>query len=189
MSLPSLLLIAFGVSADAFAVALTQGLRMRRRVLRNAFVIAGAFALFQVAMPLIGWSIGTLFAGYITAVDHWVAFALLAVIGGRMVWEALIARPDAAAEPSGLDLRRLIVLSVATSVDALAVGISFAFLDVNIWAAVALVGVTTLVLSVAAVLIGHRVGARFKKPAELAGGVVLIVIGVQVLLEHLGVWA
>lgn len=188
MSLPALLLIAFGVSADAFAVALTQGLRMRRRVLRNALVIAGAFAVFQVGMPLIGWSIGRLFARYITAVDHWVAFVLLAVIGGRMIWEALTARTGDEAESSGLGLRRLVVLSFATSVDALAVGISFAFLDVNIWVAVALVGVTTLVLSLAAVLIGYRVGSRFKKPAELAGGIVLIFIGLQVLLEHLGVW-
>ncbi|WP_375407338.1 manganese efflux pump MntP family protein [uncultured Amnibacterium sp.] len=188
MSLPALLLIAFGVSADAFAVALTQGLRMRRRVLRNAVVIAGAFAVFQVVMPLIGWSIGTLFAGYITAVDHWVAFVLLVIIGGRMVWEAMTAPVQNDSGAYGLDLRRLVVLSFATSVDALAVGISFAFLDVNIWLAVGLVGVTTLVLSVAAVFIGQRVGARFKKPAELAGGIVLIFIGVQVLLEHLGVW-
>src|SRR5699024_10183932 len=163
--------VAFGVSADAFAVALTQGLQMRARVLRNAIVIAAAFALFQVGMPLVGWSIGTLFAGYITAVDHWVAFGLLVLLGGKMLWEAL--RPSVADDEAGkgLGLRRLLVLSFATSVDALAVGISFAFLDVNIWAAVALVGITTLVLSVAAVLIGHRVGTRFQKPAELAGGV------------------
>lgn len=187
MTFPALLLVAFGVSADAFAVALAEGLQLRRRVVRNAVVIAAAFALFQVGMPLIGWSIGTLFAGTITAVDHWVAFVLLAALGGKMLWEALrtpAGEPDA---PKSLDLKRLLVLSFATSVDALAVGISFAFLDVNIWAAVTLVGATTLVLSAAAVLIGHRVGARFQKPAELAGGVVLIAIGTQVLLEHLGV--
>ncbi len=187
MTLPALILIAFGVSADAFAVALTEGLQVRRRVIRNALVIAAAFALFQVAMPLIGWSIGTLFARCITAVDHWIAFVLLVLIGGKMLWEALTGGADEDAARR-LDVKRLLLLSFATSVDALAVGISFAFLDVNIWAAVGLVGVTTLVLSVAAVLIGHRVGARFKKPAELAGGVVLVFIGTQVLLEHLGVW-
>jgi putative Mn2+ efflux pump MntP len=185
MTLPALLLVAFGVSADAFAAALTEGVHLRRRVLRGALVIAGAFALFQVGMPLIGWSIGTLFAGSITAVDHWVAFVLLVLLGGKMLWEAL-HRSGEEAPVGGLDLRRLLVLSFATSVDALAVGISFAFLDVNVWAAVALVGVTTLVLSAAAVLIGHRVGTRFQKPAELAGGVVLILIGAQVLVEHLG---
>lgn len=188
MTFPALLLVAFGVSADAFAVALTQGVQMRRRVVRNAVVIAAAFALFQIGMPLIGWSIGTLFAGAITAVDHWIAFTLLVALGGKMLWEALRAQPDAEEPATGLDVRRLLVLSFATSVDALAVGISFAFLEVNIWAAVTLVGVTTMVLSVAAVLIGHRVGARFRKPAELAGGVVLIAIGTQVLLEHLGIW-
>ena len=187
MTLPALILIALGVSADAFAVALAERLQVRRRVIRNALVIAAAFALFQVAMPLIGWSIGTLFARYITAVDHWVAFVLLGLIGGKMLWEALTGATDGAA-PQLLDVKRLLVLSFATSVDALAVGISFAFLDVNIWVAIALVGITTLVLSVVAVLIGHRVGARFKKPAELAGGVVLVFIGTQVLLEHLGVW-
>jgi len=186
MTLPALLLVAFGVSADAFAVALTEGVQLRRRVLRNALVIAGAFALFQVAMPLVGWSIGRLFAPSITAVDHWVAFGLLSLLGGKMLWEALRGA-DLDRSARRLDLRRLTVLAFATSVDALAVGISFAFLAVNVWAAVALVGVTTLVLSAAAVLIGHRVGARFQKPAELAGGVVLIAIGVQVLLEHLGV--
>jgi putative Mn2+ efflux pump MntP len=186
MTLPALLLVALGVSADAFAVALTEGVQLRRRVIRNALVIASAFALFQVGMPLIGWSIGTLFAGTITAVDHWVAFGLLALLGGKMLWEAIRGGGDA--EPSGgLDLRRLVVLSFATSVDALAVGISFAFLNVNVWAAVTLVGVTTLVLSAAAVLIGHRVGTRFQRPAELAGGAVLIAIGTQVLLEHLGI--
>lgn len=188
MTLPALLLVAFGVSADAFAVALTQGLQLRKRVLRNALVIAGMFALFQVGMPLIGWSIGTLFAGYITAVDHWVAFVLLGLLGGKMLWEAIRASPGKDEPARALDVRRLLVLSFATSVDALAVGISFAFLDVNIWTAVTLVGITTLVLSVAAVFIGHRVGARFQKPAELAGGIVLIVIGTQVLLEHLGIW-
>ncbi len=189
MTFPTLVFIALGVSADAFAVALTQGLRMRRLLIKNALIVAGAFALFQVAMPLIGWAIGSLFADYITAVDHWIAFALLALIGGKMLWEAL--RPDREAEtaaPQGLRWRELLVLSFATSVDALAVGISFAFLEVNIWGAVTLIGITTLVLSLAAVAIGHRVGARFQRPAELAGGVVLIFIGVQVLLEHLGIW-
>jgi putative Mn2+ efflux pump MntP len=186
MSLPALLFIAFGVSADAFAVALTEGVQLRRRVLRNALLIAASFALFQVAMPLIGWSIGTLFAGYITAVDHWVAFVLLGLLGAKMLWEALRSSTDKLTV-IGLDLRRLLVLSFATSVDALAVGISFAFLDVNVWAAVALVGATTLALSVAAVLIGHKVGTRFQKPAELAGGAVLIGIGTQILLEHLGI--
>ena len=188
MTFPALIFVALGVSADAFAVALTQGLRMKRQLVRNALIVATAFALFQVGMPLIGWAIGSLFADYITAVDHWIAFALLALIGGKMLWEALSPNKADDAEPRGLRWKELLVLSFATSVDALAVGISFAFLEVNIWGAVTLIGLTTLVLSLAAVAIGHRVGARFQRPAELAGGAVLISIGLQVLLEHLGIW-
>ncbi|MFD1715171.1 manganese efflux pump MntP family protein [Amnibacterium flavum] len=188
MTFPALVLVALGVSADAFAVALTQGVRMRKLLIRNALIIATAFAVFQVGMPLIGWAIGSFFADYITAVDHWIAFGLLVLIGGKMLWEAFSTKDGAESEPQGLRWRELLVLSFATSVDALAVGISFAFLEVDIWGAVALIGATTLILSLTAVAIGQRVGARFQRPAELAGGVVLIFIGLQVLLEHLGVW-
>lgn len=188
MSAWTLLLLAVGVSADAFAVALGKGLQVRTHVLRSALVIALAFGGAQAIMPLLGWLLGETFAASISRFDHWVAFGLLVAVGGKMLWEAL--RPEHAeasdASTTSLSLRQIAVLALATSIDALAVGVSFAFLDVNIWVSIAVIGVTTFVLSFLAVLIGHRVGKRFQRPAEIIGGLVLIGIGVQILVEHLG---
>ena len=188
MTFLPLLLIALGVSADAFAVALTKGLHMRRLNLRHAVIIALTFGLFQAVMPLVGWLLGTQFARYITEFDHWVAFGLLLLVGGKMLWEAFSAHEDTERDFDRLDVRQLIVLAVATSIDALAVGITFAFVEVSIGWAVALIGVTTAVLAFVGVVVGRRVGARFGKPAEIVGGVVLILIGTRILLQHLGIW-
>jgi len=188
MTFLPLLLIALGVSADAFAVALTKGLHMRRFNLRHAVIIALTFGLFQAVMPLVGWLLGTQFARYITEFDHWVAFGLLLLVGGKMLWEAFSAHEDTERDFDRLDVRQLIVLAVATSIDALAVGITFAFVEVSIGWAVALIGVTTAVLAFVGVVVGRRVGARFGKPAEIVGGVVLILIGTRILLQHLGIW-
>ena len=188
MTFLPLFLIALGVSADAFAVALTKGLHMRRFNLRHAVIIALTFGLFQAVMPLIGWLLGTQFARYITEFDHWVAFALLLLVGGKMLWEAFSSHEDTERDFDRLDVRQLIVLAVATSIDALAVGITFAFVEVSIGWAVALIGVTTAVLAFVGVVVGRRVGARFGKPAEIVGGVVLILIGTRILLQHLGIW-
>ncbi len=189
MPLATLLLIAFGVSADAFAVAVGKGLGMRRLQLRTAATLAVAFGLAQGLMPVLGWLLGTQLADAIVELDHWIAFGLLAFVGARMVREAL--RSDRGDDPApgagGLQVRELLLLSVATSIDALAVGISFAFLDVSILAAASLIGGVTLVLSFAGVVIGQRAGARFRRPAEVAGGLVLIGIGLKILLDHLGV--
>jgi len=179
----TLLLIAIGVSADAFAVALGKGLGMRRLNYRHAVIIALTFGIFQAVMPLIGWLVGTQLEQYITAIDHWVAFGLLCLVGAKMLWEAFAK--DEADDDDSLRVRELLVLAVATSVDALAVGISFAFLSVDIVPAVLLIGAITTVLTFAGVLLGHRAGVRFKKPAEIAGGVVLILIGTNILVEHL----
>lgn len=187
MTAVSVLLVALGVSADAFAVALGKGLHMRRFSIRATLVIAATFGLFQAAMPLVGWSIGKGFEQYVTGVDHWVAFGLLAAIGGRMIWEAH-SGADRMADYERLDLPELLLLGLATSIDALAVGISFAFLPVPIVGAAVVIGITTFVLSVAGIRIGHRAGIRYRKPAEIAGGVILILIGVRVLLDHLGYW-
>ena len=131
----------------------------------------------------------TRFADYITDYDHWIAFALLAAVGGKMLWEAFSSHEDTEKDTDSINVRELLVLAVATSIDALAVGISFAFLpDVPIAAAVILIGVTTLVISFAGVLAGHRVGIRLGKPAEIAGGVILILIGLRILFEHLGIF-
>jgi putative Mn2+ efflux pump MntP len=183
----SVVLIALAVSADAFAVALGRGLHMRKLNLRHAAIIALIFAAFQVVMPLLGWLLGRGLEQYITEIDHWIAFALLAVIGGKMLWDAFTGSDDGVDDDS-LNVRELLLLGVATSIDALAVGISFAFLSVSITEAVTVIGVITLVLSFAGVLIGHRVGLKFRGPAEIVGGAILILIGTNILLTHLGIW-
>lgn len=187
MGLLELVLIAVGLSMDAFAVSLCKGLSMGRLNLRNAGVIALFFGGFQALMPLLGWLLGKQFESYITSIDHWIAFILLAFIGGKMVYEVL--KGDSCYAEGGyvLNIRELLVLAVATSIDALAVGITFAFLRVSILPAVLLIGGITFVLSLAGVCIGHKFGAKLKSKAELAGGVVLILIGVKILLDHLGI--
>ena len=187
MTFLGLLLVAVGVSADAFAVALGKGLHMKTFDLRHAVAIAVAFGGFQGVMPLLGWLLASQFAGSITGVDHWVAFGLLVLIGAKMIVDAVRGGEDDAEDSDTLGVRELLLLSVATSIDALAVGISFAFLDVSIWRAAALIGVCTCLLSFVGVLVGRRVGARFGAPAEIAGGVILILIGTRVLLDHTGV--
>ncbi|QEW00528.1 manganese efflux pump [Microbacterium caowuchunii] len=184
MSLLTLLIVAIGVSADAFAVSLAQGVRLRRRVHREALRIALTFGLFQALMPLLGWAVGAQLNAVIAPVDHWVAFGLLTLIGGRMLWEAFHSAP-AEGGAGRIRTRRLLALALATSIDALAVGLSLAFLDVDILPAVILIGLLTAVLAYGGVLLGHRAGNRWEKPAEIAGGLVLIGIGTKILLEHL----
>jgi putative Mn2+ efflux pump MntP len=181
----TLSIIALGVSADAFAVAVGKGLGMRRFDVRAGATIAVAFGVAQAVMPLLGWLIGSQMQRAITSFDHWVAFGLLAVVGGRMLWEAL--RGDEADGRFTLGWRELLLLSAATSVDALAVGIGFAFLPVSIFPVVLLIGATTTALALAGVALGHHAGARWRRPAELTGAVILILIGLRILLDHLGV--
>ena len=183
-----LVLIGVGLSMDAFAVALCKGLCMRRINYAHAAVIALFFGVFQAVMPLIGWVLGTQFARYITSVDHWIAFALLGYIGGKMIWDAFHEAPESetCASESTLNLRELLMLAVATSIDALAVGITFAFLKVSILPAVLTIGCITFALSFVGVAVGNRFGTRFQKKAEIAGGMVLVLIGLKILLEHIG---
>ena len=180
MGLVELLLIAVGLSMDAFAVSICKGLDMKEVNLKVAVVLALFFGGFQALMPLIGWALGSQFLGIIGPIDHWVAFVLLAVIGGKMLWEAFHEK---------LDLKELLMLAIATSIDALAVGISFAALSVDIVPSVALIGVTTFAFSIAGVFVGNFFGSRYEKPASIVGGVVLILIGSKILLEHLGILA
>lgn len=189
MGIVELFLIGVGLSMDAFAVSICKGLCMKKLDMKQAVVIALFFGGFQAAMPLVGWALGTQFERYITSIDHWIAFGLLAIIGAKMLWDAFHEDNDEASCPvdGKLDLRELTMLAVATSIDALAVGITFAFLNVDIVPAVALIGVTTFALSIVGVAVGHRFGARYEKPATIAGGIVLILIGLKILLEHLGV--
>ncbi len=187
-----LFVIGVGLSMDAFAVAVCKGLGMKMVNWRHAFVIALMFGGFQGLMPLIGWALGSQLTSLIEPVDHWIAFILLVFIGGKMLWDAF--RGDDGCETCGcaeekLDMRELLMMAVATSIDALAVGVTFAFLGVNVMAAVVVIGVTTFILSFVGVVVGNRFGARFEKPATVAGGVVLVLIGLKILLEHLGVIA
>lgn len=188
MSFLAIFLTGVGLSMDAFAVSICKGLCMPKIRWAQAFVIALFFGVFQGVMPVLGWALGSSFAALIEPVDHWIAFALLALVGGKMLWDAF-HEDDEAIEcgPAKLDIRELLLLAVATSIDALAVGISFALLSVNIAAAALIIGLTTFAFSLVGVVIGHTFGARFNKAASVVGGVVLIVIGLKILLEHLGV--
>jgi len=186
MGLLELILIAVGLSMDAFAVALCKGLNMRKLTLRNSAIIALFFGGFQGAMPLLGWALGKQFESYITSIDHWIAFALLVLIGGNMIREVFKKDDDEMEAEDNLNLKELLLLAIATSIDALAVGITFAFLQVSILPAVSLIGAITFVLSLVGVVIGHKFGAKFKSKAEFAGGFVLILIGTKIILEHLG---
>ena len=189
MGLTELFILAVGLSMDAFAVAVCKGLAMQKMNWRHAIIIGLYFGGFQAAMPSLGYILGIGFQSYIQAVDHWIAFALLTFIGGRMIWEVVRKKEDAPNSASGgqkLDIKELLILAIATSIDALAVGISFAFLQVRIVAAITLIGCTTFVLSAAGVCVGHKFGAKYEDKATLAGGIILILIGVKILLEHLG---
>ena len=184
MSVWELAAIGVGLSMDAFAVAVCKGLSSRKAGVKECGIAGLYFGGFQALMPLLGWAIGRQFEAYITSYDHWIAFLLLAYIGGKMIYEALKGEES---HGNGFSIQELLILAVATSIDALAVGITFAFLKVDILPAVILIGCTTFVLSLLGVVIGNRFGSRYQQKAELAGGVILILIGLKILLEHLGI--
>lgn len=190
MGIVELFLIAVGLSMDAFAVSVCKGLGMKRINFKVAVVLALFFGGFQALMPVIGWALGSQFLWLISPIDHWIAFILLAIIGGKMLWVAFHDDEndsDDSSDANVIDLGEYLMLAIATSIDALAMGISFAALSVNIVAAASFIGVITFVLTVAGVAVGHFFGARYEKPATIVGGVVLILIGLKVLLEHLGI--
>ena len=183
MDLLSLFLIAVGLSMDAFAVSVCKGLATPKYKLKYSMICGAWFGGFQALMPAVGYLLGVNFKKYITAIDHWIAFVLLALIGFNMIREAL-KNDDEGADPS-FTAKSMSLLAVATSIDALAIGITFAFLDVNIVAAVLFIGVCTFVISAAGVKIGSAFGTRFKSKAEIAGGAILIILGLRILVEHL----
>ena len=191
MGLGELLLLAVGVSMDAFAVSICKGLAMKKATLKSQMTCGLWFGGFQALMPLIGFFLGALFADVIKSFDHWIAFGLLALIGANMLKEALEQECDCCENhDADMSVKTMFVMAVATSIDALAVGISLAMAgEVNIWAAIALIGVTTCVLSALGVKIGNIFGSRFEKKAEAAGGIILILLGLKILLEHLGILA
>jgi putative Mn2+ efflux pump MntP len=187
MGTTELILIAIALSMDAFAASVCKGLSMKQVRWKDAWIIAMFFGGFQALMPLIGWYAGLRFESAIAAVDHWIAFGLLALIGGRMISEALRQDQPAARSDDVLRLKEVLLLAIATSIDALAAGVTFALLPgTRILQAILLIGAITFVLSYMGFTAGSRLGARGKRGAELAGGVILILIGVKILLEHLG---
>ena len=191
MGIFELLLLAVGVSMDAFAVSICKGLAMKKATLKASMTCGFWFGGFQALMPTIGFFLGTLFADAISAVDHWVAFVLLAVIGANMLKEAFGNEEECGCcEENNADMsvKTMFIMAVATSIDALAVGISLAMAgNVNIWMAAAFIGVCTCAFSACGVKIGNVFGSRYEKKAQIAGGVILVLLGLKILLEHLGI--
>lgn len=185
MGITELFILAVGLSMDAFAVAVCKGLALKQVKPPQMALVGLWFGGFQALMPVLGYVVGVQFKDAITAIDHWIAFALLAVIGGNMIREGLSKEEEEA--DASLSFRKMLPLAVATSIDALAVGVSFAFLQVQIATAAGFIGVITFLLSGAGVKVGSLFGAKYKSRAELAGGVILILLGLKILLEHLGV--
>lgn len=183
MNVFELLIIAVGLSMDAFAVAVCKGLAMPKLKLRNAVIVGLYFGIFQAAMPLIGYALGVQFKDQINSIDHWIAFALLGLIGLNMIKES--RENEVCPADVSLGFRNMCMLAIATSIDALAVGVTFAFLHTAIVPAVSMIGVVTFLLSMTGVQIGNLFGAKYKSKAELAGGIILIVMGTKILIEHL----
>lgn len=186
MSFLDIFLIGVALSMDAFAVSVCKGLSVKKAGVKHVLTVGVYFGGFQALMPMLGFLLGYKFESFITNIDHWIAFVLLAIIGGNMIREAL-GKDEDDKENDDFSFRAMLPLAVATSIDALAVGISFAFLGVDIVTAALLIGATTFVLSGAGIFVGNIFGSKYKSKAELAGGIVLILIGTKILLEHLGI--
>lgn len=182
MEILEIILLGIGLSMDAFAVAICKGLSAEKFSARSALIVAAWFGIFQALMPLIGYYLGVLVAGYIESFDHWIAFVLLGFIGGKMIYEAIKGEND---NNASVAFMVMLPLAVGTSIDAMAAGITLGFSDTNIFIDIGIIGVTTFVLSAIGVKIGSIFGAKFKKKAEIAGGVVLILLGIKILIEHL----
>lgn len=186
MDLITLFILAAGLSMDAFAVAVCKGLAMRRITVKKAATVAGWFGSFQALMPAVGYMLGIRFRNEIAAVDHWISFFLLLLIGVNMIREAIWGKTEEGND--SLSPKEMFVLAAATSIDALAVGITFAFLNVNIFTAVVVIGSVTFILSMAGVKAGNQFGMKYKAKAEIAGGAVLIFLGIKILAEHIGIF-
>lgn len=185
MGVLEILLISFGLAMDAFAVSICKGLSMKKMNWKKAIIVGLYFGGFQALMPVIGYLLGVTFQDLVTAIDHWIAFILLGFIGGNMIKEAL--SNDSENCNDSVDFKTMIVLAIATSIDALAVGITFAFLKANIAVSVLSIGIITFIVSVLGVKIGNKFGDKYEQKAELAGGIILILMGLKILLEHLGI--
>ena len=186
MGLLEIILVAIGLSMDAFAVSITLGLSVKKPKIIQYLIPGIYFGFFQALMPLIGYFTGTLFANKIQTLEHWIACALLGFIGGKMIRDSFSNKPDEEKqEGNPFHLMKMLLLAIATSIDALAVGVTFAFFEINIIMAVMIIGLTTFGISIAGVKIGNIFGTKFKSKAEFAGGAVLVLLGIKILLEHL----
>lgn len=185
MDIITLFSLAVGLSMDAFAVSVCKGLAMKKLTVKKMIIVGLWFGGFQAFMPVIGYMLGVQFKSRITAIDHWIAFLLLGIIGLNMIRDSRSEEEESASD--SLAVKDMLILAVATSIDALAVGITFAFLNVNIFRAVSFIGVITFILSITGVKAGNVFGTRYKAKAELAGGIILILLGFKILLEHTGV--
>jgi putative Mn2+ efflux pump MntP len=184
MGLPEIILIAIGLSMDAFAVSITLGLSVRKPTVKEALIPGIYFGFFQALMPLVGFFAGTFFAHKIQSFDHWIAFVLLGIIGGKMIKESF-SNDDDKVNENPFQFVKMLLLAIATSIDALAVGVTFAFFEINIFFAVIIIGLTTFCISICGVKIGNVCGAKFKSKAEFIGGAVLVALGIKILVEHL----
>lgn len=180
-----ILLVAIGLAMDAFAVSICKGLSMKKMSWKKAIIVGLYFGIFQALMPVLGYFLGATFESLVTKVDHWIAFALLVFIGINMLKEAFEKNKEEHNED--VDFKTMIILAIATSIDALAVGITFAFLQVNILLAVTIIGITTFLICIVGVKIGNQFGDKYERKAEVVGGLILILMGIKILLEHLGI--
>ncbi len=185
MSILEIALIGVGLAMDAFAVSVCKGLSMKKLDWKKAIIIALYFGVFQAGMPIIGYFLGSTFESLVTQIDHWIAFILLGVIGGNMIKDAF--SKDCEKANDRVDFKEMLVLAIATSIDALAIGITLACLKVNLLESASIIGIITLVLSLIGVKIGNKFGDKYENKAELVGGVILILMGTKILLEHLGI--
>ena len=187
MQVIDIVFIAFGLAMDAFAVSICRGLKVKKVSWKYSVSTAFVFGLFQALMPLAGYLAGKQFESYITGIDHWIAFGLLGIIGINLIKESFDKEDDDISCNEDISFKELLLMGIATSIDALAIGVAFAFLKINIITAVIIIGIITFVLSLSGVYIGNLFGNKLKKGAEILGGVILIAIGIKILLEHLGI--
>ena len=185
MGVLELLLLSIGLGMDAFAVSVCKGISMKKMDWKKAIIIGLYFGGFQALMPVIGYYLGSAFESLITSIDHWIAFILLGIIGGKMIKDSFGDESENCNDD--VSFKTMIVLAIATSIDALAVGITFVFLKVNLILAISMIGVITFILAIVGTKVGNRFGDKYEKKAELVGGVILILLGIKILLEHMGI--
>ncbi len=187
MNILEVILVSIGLAMDAFAVSVCKGLAMKKIDFKKMLVIGLYFGIFQGGMPVIGYMLGTNFESLVTKIDHWIAFILLSFIGINMIREALKSKCDCEKQSDSVAFKEMVILAIATSIDALAVGITFAFLKTNLIAVVTSIGVITFVLSMMGVCIGNRFGNKYESKAQITGGLILIMMGIKILFEHVGI--